>query len=64
MGEPNKHEPIPLPPALLTVVPYGTMLMAIAVVLALLSFNVFTVFAAAILGFALPLAWLVKRTRR
>jgi len=63
MNEGKKHERIPLPPALLTTVPFFTMTLGVAVAFALFPSTVM-MFVGAALGFIVPLAWLAKRTRR
>ena len=57
-----KHEPIPLPPILLTVIPFLTMVAGGLIAILIVPMTL-AAFIGAALGFAVPLVWLARRTR-
>jgi hypothetical protein len=61
---PVKRDRIPLPPTLLTIVPFVTMPHGAALAQVLFGPSAIVVFIGAAVGFILPLVWLAKRTRR
>jgi hypothetical protein len=62
MVKPVHADRIALPPVLLTVVPFVTMPVAVVVAINIFP-SAWGALVCALLGFAVPLLWLVKRVR-